>query len=216
MFVDADHGYGNALNLMRTIQELEHAGVSGLSIDDAALPIAFGQSDADARMISTEEAVGKLRAAVATRDDPSLVIFARTSALVLDGIESARARVQAYAAAGVDAIYLATNVFGKNVYSDPDILGKIKSVNAAAKLPLMLSARGGSLTREDLSACGVRIMSQGQPPAAAAAQALRQAYMHLFSGGSTAELKSKIAPPEEIAQLVNRKRYQQWLREYMS
>src|SRR5258705_4302138 len=87
LIADADHGYGNALNVMRSIQELEHAGVSGLSIDDAVLPRAFGQSDAEARMVSTEEAVGKLRAAVAARCDPSLVIFARTSALVLEGIE---------------------------------------------------------------------------------------------------------------------------------
>ena len=215
LFVDADHGYGNALNVMRTIQELEHAGVSGLSIEDTALPRSFGQADGEARMISIEEAVGKLRAAVAARSDPSLVIAARTSALVVEGIESTLARVKAYSATGVDAIYLATNVAGTNVYSRPDIREQIQSVNAAAKLPLILSAGRSSLKREELAACGVRIMTQGLQPVAAAVKALRETYTHLFSGGAPAELKSRIAPPEEMEQLVNGESYKQWLREYM-
>jgi carboxyvinyl-carboxyphosphonate phosphorylmutase len=73
LIVDADHGYGNALNVMRTIQELEHAGVSALSIEDTALPIPFGQPDGTETLISIEEMVGKLRAAVAARHDPSLI-----------------------------------------------------------------------------------------------------------------------------------------------
>ena len=61
LLVDADHGYGNALNVMRTVQELEHAGVSAMSIEDTALPIRFGQAEGADELISTAEMIGKLR-----------------------------------------------------------------------------------------------------------------------------------------------------------
>src|SRR6185295_1418227 len=69
LVVDADHGYGNALNVMRTVQELEHAGVSALSIEDTELPVAFGKPAGLDRddLVSIDEAVGKLRAALAAR-----------------------------------------------------------------------------------------------------------------------------------------------------
>src|SRR5437867_12826103 len=72
LMVDADHGYGNALNVMRTVEELESAGVAALTIEDTALPTPFRGKGDD--LISTEEMLGKLRAAVAARQDPSLVI----------------------------------------------------------------------------------------------------------------------------------------------
>src|SRR3569832_997015 len=72
VLVDADHGYGNALNVRRTIEELEAAGAAGLTIEDTLLPQAFGQSGT--QLITLEEVVGKMRAALDARSDPSLVI----------------------------------------------------------------------------------------------------------------------------------------------
>src|ERR1700680_3860481 len=77
LLVDADHGYGNALNVMRTVEELEIAGVAALSIEDTALPAAFGPGG-DVRLISIPEGVGKMRAALKARQDPELVIVRRT------------------------------------------------------------------------------------------------------------------------------------------
>src|SRR5262245_14249223 len=77
--VDADHGYGNALNVMRTVQELEHAGVSGLMIEDTVMPARFGASGLE--LVTVAEMVGKLRAAVHAREDPALVIAGRVAAL---------------------------------------------------------------------------------------------------------------------------------------
>src|SRR5499433_1338770 len=85
LLVDADHGYGNALNVMRTVEELETAGVSALTIEDTLLPARFGQRQGE-ELISIQEFVGKLRAAVAARQDPSLVIIGRTAALRSEGI----------------------------------------------------------------------------------------------------------------------------------
>ena len=104
LIVDADHGYGNALNAMRTVQEFEHAGVSCMSIEDTVLPTPFGQTKET--LTSIAEGEGKLRAAVAGRSDPSLIIAGRTSALKIEGVESVLARVKAYSQTGVDAIFI--------------------------------------------------------------------------------------------------------------
>ena len=88
--MDADHGYGNALNVMRTVEELEHAGVSGMSIEDTALPTRFGQAEGTDELISLEEMVGKLKAAVAARRDPSTVMLGRTAALKVEGTAGRR------------------------------------------------------------------------------------------------------------------------------
>src|ERR1700693_3263989 len=84
VLVDADHGYGNALNVRRTVEELETAGAAGLTIEDPLLPKAFGQTGA--QLISIEEVVGKMKAAVDARSDPRLVIMARTGAASRSGL----------------------------------------------------------------------------------------------------------------------------------
>ena len=85
LLVDADHGYGNALNVMRTVQELETAGVAAMCIEDTLLPKAYGEKKPS--LISLEEGIGKMRAAVAAREDPSFVIVGRTSAAAIAGTE---------------------------------------------------------------------------------------------------------------------------------
>ena len=205
LVVDADHGYGNALNVMRTIEELEHAGVSALSIEDTALPLRFGPPEGKNELISTAEMVGKLRAAVAARRDPSLVIAGRTAALKAEDTERAVARVKAYATAGVDAIF----VVGL------EKLEQLDAIRAAVKLPIIVGSAPASLKREDLAARGARILLQGHQPVAAAVKALRETYTHLYNGGSPADLMSKIASPQEMERLIDGESYKQWQREYL-
>src|SRR5580658_9799488 len=94
VLVDADHGYGNALNVRRTVQEMEAAGAAGLTIEDTLLPQAFGQTKT--QLISLEEGVGKMKAALDGRSDPSLVILGRTGAASITSVEDAIRRAQAY------------------------------------------------------------------------------------------------------------------------
>src|SRR5271165_4295088 len=103
VLVDADHGYGNALNVRRTVEELEIAGAAGLTIEDTLLPQAFGQ--AATQLISLQEGVGKIKAALDGRGDPSLVILARTGAASVTSLEDAIARARAYEATGVDGLF---------------------------------------------------------------------------------------------------------------
>src|SRR5947199_936858 len=103
VLVDADHGYGNALNVRRTVQELEAAGAAGLTIEDTLLPQAFGVTEP--QLISLEEGVGKMKAAVDARGDPWLVIIGRTGAASLTSVDDAIVRAKAYQATGVDALF---------------------------------------------------------------------------------------------------------------
>ena len=109
LLVDADHGYGNALNVRRTVEELETAGVCAMSIEDTVLPRPYGPGGKPT-LISVEEGVGKMKAALSARQDKNLVIAGRTSALAITDLDDAMKRAKAYEAAGVDAIFLAGGV----------------------------------------------------------------------------------------------------------
>src|SRR3954471_20469317 len=87
VLVDADHGYGNALNVRRTVEELEAAGAGGLTIEDTLLPQAFGQTKT--QLISLQEGVGKMKAALDGRSDPSLVVIGRTGAVSVTSVDDA-------------------------------------------------------------------------------------------------------------------------------
>ena len=206
LLVDADHGYGNALNVMRTVWELDHAGVSCMSIEDPSLPLRFGQPEGTDELISTAEMVGKLRAAVEARGSSDVLIAGRTAALKVEGVEGTVARVKAYAATGVDAIF----VVGLETL---DQLAAIQA--AAAKLPIIIGSAPASLKREDLAARGARVLLQGHQPVAAAAKALREVYEHLHKGGAPADLKDKIASAQEIERLVNGEGHKKWQKEFL-
>lgn len=164
LVIDADHGYGNALNVMRTVQELEHAGASGLTIEDLALPRRFGAGGDE--LVSIEEMTAKLRAALKARTDPALVIAARIAALTIEGTQGAALRARAYAATGVDAIFI----------TRLQTLGEIEAIHDAAKLPIIVGRAPDALDREELRKRGARILLQGHPALAAVAIALRREY----------------------------------------
>jgi 2-methylisocitrate lyase-like PEP mutase family enzyme len=94
LIVDADHGYGNALNVKRTVEELETAGVSCLTIEDTLLPKRFGATGTE--FLSVEEGVGKMKAALAGRQDPDLIVLGRTSVVGVNGVEDGIRRARAY------------------------------------------------------------------------------------------------------------------------
>ena len=88
LLVDADHGYGNALNVRRTVEELETAGICAMSIEDTVLPRPYGPNGKPS-LSSVEEGVGKMKAALSARQDKNLVIAGRTSALAISGLPEA-------------------------------------------------------------------------------------------------------------------------------
>ena len=105
VIADADTGYGNALNVVRTVQLHEQAGVAGIHLEDQVLPKKCGHMSGKA-VIGVEEMVGKIRAAVAARHDPDFLLIARTDAAAVEGIDAALDRARAYAAAGADVLFV--------------------------------------------------------------------------------------------------------------
>lgn len=204
LLVDADHGYGNALNVMRTVEECEHSGVSGMSIEDTLLPTRFGNTGGE-ELIPVEEGVGKMKAALSARKDPSTVIAGRTSALRIEGLDGTIRRAKAYAAAGVDAIFLV----------GVETIKQVQAVHDAVKLPIIVGSAPASLKREEFARAGARILLQGHQPVAAAVKALREVYEHLHKGGAPAELKSKIASNEEMAKLTRSDDFKQWQKDFL-
>jgi len=105
LIADADTGYGNAINVMRTIRAYERAGVAGCHIEDQEMPKRCGHFD-EKRVIPRAEMLGKLAAALDTRTDDDFIVIARTDARGVLGLEPALERAQAYAEAGADVIFV--------------------------------------------------------------------------------------------------------------
>ncbi|MBE9603424.1 isocitrate lyase/PEP mutase family protein [Acetobacteraceae bacterium H6797] len=196
LLVDADHGYGNALNVRRTVEELEQAGVAGLTIEDTDLPLPYGV--ATPRLISRGEGVGKIRAALSARIDPGLVIIARTSAVEILGLEEAVTRLRAYEAAGADALFIAGSYDREAV----------EAISEATTLPLILSTLPQGMTLEELAALRVRICLFGHLPIMAAAQAMMEVLQAQREGG-----RLPVEMPEGLAREAL---YKGWTREFLA
>jgi carboxyvinyl-carboxyphosphonate phosphorylmutase len=177
LLIDADHGFGNALNVRRTVQELENAGAAGLTIEDTLLPTVYGE--AKPRLISLEEGVGKMKAAVDARVDRNLTIFARTGANISD-IDDAVVRAKAYEATGVDALF----------FTGIRTRAELEKARAATRLPIMLGTTEPEL--DDiayLTSMNVRIANQGHTPFAAASLAVYETLKALREGTKPKDLK---------------------------
>ena len=190
VLVDADHGYGNALNVRRTVQELETAGAAGLTIEDTLLPQAYGE--AGPQLISPGEGVGKMRAAIEARGDSALVVVGRTGAVSITGIEDALTRATAYEAVGVDALFF-TGVRSRD---------EVDAIAAATTLPIILGGVTEALADwRYLAARRVRIAVQGHAPISAAIQASHTTLKAIREGKAPKEL-TELASPELMARLI--------------
>src|SRR5881227_1345051 len=190
LLVDADHGYGNALNVRRTVEELETAGAAGLTIEDTLLPQAFAQSRT--QLISLDEGVGKIKAALDARGDPSLVIMARTGAVSITGLEDAITRAKAYEATGVDALF----------FTGIKKPAELEAITNATTLPIVLG--GAPEEMSDLSYVReqrVRIALQGHASFGAATEAVYQTLKALREGLPPKDLKG-LASPALMARLT--------------
>lgn len=203
LMVDADHGYGNALNVRRTVEELETAGVCGLSLEDTELPTPFGASTP--RLISIEEGVGKMKAAVGARQDPDLCIAGRTSAISITGLDDTIARGKAYEAAGVDALFFV----GVRTRAELD------AIASATTLPIVLGGVSGDLADLSyLSARRVRVALQGHQPFAAAVKAVHETLKALRDGVAPSKLQG-IASADLMKKVTRDDDYTRWTKEFL-
>ena len=205
LMVDADHGYGNALNVKRTVEELEMAGVSGMSIEDTELPQPFG-SVGRTKLLSIPEGVGKMKAALDGRQDPNLIIAGRTSAPGVTNMEDALERAMAYEKVGVDAIFL-VGVKTKE---------QLEKISDAISIPIILGGGGSSdmMDLDYLSAKNVRICLQGHQPFSAAVKAIYDTMKALREGTPTEELQG-IASAELMGKVTKNNDYEDMFDKYL-
>jgi carboxyvinyl-carboxyphosphonate phosphorylmutase len=203
LMVDADHGYGNALNAKRTVEELETAGVCGLSLEDTDLPTPHGTTKP--RLTSIAEGVGKMKAALAGRQDPALCIAGRTSAISISGLDDAIARGKAYEEAGVDALFFV----GIRTRAELD------AISAATRLPLIMG--GGTPELSDLAYLGarrVRVALQGHQPFAAAVKAVHDTLKALKDGTPPSKLQG-VADAELMKRVTRDADYTKWTKDFL-
>src|SRR5579871_3464285 len=203
LMVDADHGYGNALSVKRTVEELETAGIAGMSIEDTDLPNPFGTTKP--RLTPIAEGVGKMKAALAGRQDPLLAIAGRTSAIQISGLEDAIARGKAYEAVGVDALFFV----GVKTRAELDAL------SAATTIPIILGGGTPELTDKDyLASRRVRIALQGHQPFAAAVKAVHDTLKALREGTPPSKL-SGVADAELMKRVTREGDYGRWTKDFL-
>ena len=174
LMVDAEDGFGNAVNVVRTVREMEAAGVAAIEIEDNFVPRQFNVQDPG--LVSKEEQAGKLKAAVDARTDPTTVIVARSAAFGLCPPDEAVDRLGVYSQTGAEAVML-TGVTSRE---------QLEAAHRATSLPLCILNPPAD-AREDgtfLAANGVRILMVGNPTFAVAVKAIYDSLKHLKDGGA--------------------------------
>jgi len=193
--VDADTGYGNAVNVMRTVRELVRAGAAGIFLEDQVWPKRCGHMRGK-RVIPVEEQVGKLRAAVAARGDADLVIVARTDARQAVGLEDAIQRALAYRDAGADALFVEA----------PQSLDELREIGRRLPPPLVANMveQGATpdLTVDELAALGFQWVVHPVAGLFAATHAMQTLYARLRADGSTRACRERLVSFPEFNELI--------------
>jgi carboxyvinyl-carboxyphosphonate phosphorylmutase len=204
LLVDADHGYGNALNVMRTIRELDDAGAAAVMIEDTLLPRPYGSGDA-MQLLPLEESLHKMKAAVAARRESDVVVIGRTSAAAVSGVDDAIARFRAYEAAGVDALFIPA-------LRTRDELDRL---SAALTLPLIVGAPAEALMDAGyLASRRARLWSTGHQTFAVAVRALYEAMKAVREGTLSSRLPN-VAAKALMDDATGAAEYECWMRAYL-
>jgi 2-methylisocitrate lyase-like PEP mutase family enzyme len=196
VIADADTGYGNALNVIRTVREFERAGAAGLQLEDQVTPKRCGHFDGKA-VVPTVEMVRKIEAAVAAREDPDFVIVARTDAIAVEGFDSAIARAKAYAAAGADVLFVEA----------PRDVGQLARIprEVPDRPHLVNLAPGGHtppLSARELAHLGYRIAIYPNLALQAAVRAVKDVLIALRASGELTTVSGRLAGWGERQALV--------------
>jgi 2-methylisocitrate lyase-like PEP mutase family enzyme len=197
LIVDADTGYGNALNVERTVKLFERAGATAIQLEDQSLPKRCGHL-ADKTLVSTSEMVGKIKAAVDARQSDKTLIIARTDAVAVEGFAAAQDRAQAFAEAGADVIFI-------EAPQDASQLAQVGKV-LNGRLPLMANMVEGGRTpvlpASELEAMGFSLVIFPGGIVRALARAAQDFYGTLASEGTTETFRPRMFDFEGINRLL--------------
>jgi len=207
--VDADTGFGNAINVMRTVREFERAGAAAIQMEDQILPKKCGHfSGKD--VISKEEMVNKIKAALDSRHDPNLAIIARTDALAVNGIEDALDRAHAYAEAGAEIIFVEA----------PTTIEQMKQITTSLKgIPQVLNlVEGGKtplISLTEAEEIGFKIMLTANTVLRSAIKGISESLRILKEEGTQEKVLEMICTWEERQALFKLNQIKEWEQKYL-
>ncbi len=200
VIADIDEGYGDVINVVRTVQLFEQAGAAGIQLEDQQSPKRCGHMEGK-RLIDRDAMRRKLAAAAAARRDPDTVIVARTDALAVDGLDEALARLAAYAEEGADVLFL----------ESPRSVDELKAAAEVLDRPLLANISEGGKTPivelDELRELGIKIALYPSSAIFATAYAVRQVAEVLHETGSTSSLVGQMVPLEEFNDLAGLPRW---------
>jgi len=195
LIVDGDTGYGNALNVERTVRAFERAGANAIQIEDQTFPKRCGHL-ADKSLVSREEMAGKIRAAAASRGSQEFLIIARTDAVAVEGLDAALARADAYLEAGADLLFV-------EAPRDHAMLSTI-TARLGNRAPLMANMVEGGLTpmldARELQALGYRLVIFPGGIVRAMAKTAEAYYASLAAHGTNAPFRDRMFDFNELNQ----------------
>jgi 2-methylisocitrate lyase-like PEP mutase family enzyme len=197
LIVDADNGYGNALNMQRTMRLFERAGANALQIEDQSYPKRCGHLS-EKRLIGADEMVGKIKAAVDARASAGTLVIARTDAIAVEGFEAAVERAERYAEAGADALFVEA----------PGSRDQLAAVTKAlgGRLPLMANmVEGGKTPIESAAALeeiGFALVIFPGGVVRAIARAAEEFYGSLLSHGTSTAFAARMFDFDELNSLI--------------
>jgi len=197
VLADADTGYGNAINVYRTVREYIRAGAAGLFIEDQVWPKRCGHLPGK-QVVSLSEMVERIKGALRARneEDPDFVIGARTDALAVYGIDEAIKRARRFAELGVDFVFVEA----------PTDRGQIERIAREVKAPLLLNlVEGGKtplITLEEAKQLGFKIILYPVSALLATAKAVLEVFRHLRERGTTADILDRLMSFEEFESVV--------------
>jgi carboxyvinyl-carboxyphosphonate phosphorylmutase len=199
VIADADTGYGNHLNVIRMVEEYEKAGVAGLHIEDQLSPKRCGHMEGK-KLISTEEMVPKIRAAVASRKDKDFVLIARTDAIAVEGFDGAIRRGNTYREEGADVIFVEAPTTIEQLEKIPKLIKGPVMVNIAPKTPVLHFKKYEEM--------GYSIAIYPPISLTAAYAAIKEKLMGLKKDGITQAGAHGGVPFEELLNFLGLQRYQ--------
>jgi len=195
VIADADTGFGNAINVMRTVREYEKAGVAVIQLEDQLMPKKCGHM-LGRQVIPKEEMVGKIKAAVDARWDPDFMIMARTDARTVHGIEEALERGVAYQEAGADIIFI----------ESPESVEEMKKINETISVYTLANMVEGGRTpmlpNDELAALGYNLVIYPTASTYTTTKAMLTLMTRLKEEGTTANMISDMVPFSEFNDLI--------------
>ena len=197
LLVDADTGFGNALNVYHTVRTLERAGADCIQLEDQVAPKRCGHFSGK-EVIGTEEAVSKIKAAVDARRDPDLLIMARTDAAATHGFEAAVERAQRFAEAGADILFVEAVTQADEVRALPQRLAKPQLMN------MVIGGRTPIFNADQLAALGFGIVLYANAALQGAVAGMQKALTVLRDEKEVQEASGLVTPFAERQRLVGK------------